>query len=127
MDRHDRLNPEERPEPTVWLDGARCRRCGPSSRELPAGNVRIVCYPRGYNMTGRIRHMRVFLCPECRTDVWEWVSVDEAMRLFAEGVAVRRYSRSGDAAHTPLTEDELIEFARSLATRTDLARLALDS
>lgn len=127
MDRHDWPNPEEGPEPTVWLGSARCRRCGPSSRELPAGNVRIVCYPRGYNMTGRIRHMRVFLCPGCRTDVWEWVSVDEAMRLFAEGVGVRRYSGSADGHDAPLTEDELSKFARSLATRTDLARLALES
>lgn len=127
MDGHDWLNPKEHPEPTVWLDTARCRQCGPSSRELPAGNVRVVCYPRGYDKTGRTRHMRVFLCPGCRTDVWEWVSADEAMRLFAAGVGVRRYSRSEDEPHTPLTEEELSEFARSLATRTDLARLALDS
>lgn len=89
--------------------------------------VRIVCYPRGYNMTGRTRHKRVFLCPGCRTDVWEWVSAGEALRLFASGVGVRRYSRPEDEPHTPLTEDELLEFARALASRSDLARLALDS
>lgn len=127
MDGHDWLDPEEHTEPTVRLDSARCRRCGPPDRELAVDDVLILCYPRGYNMTGRVRHMRVFLCPDCRTDVWEWISAGEALRLFAGGVGVRRYSGSREAPDTPLTEDELSDFARALAARTDLARLALDS
>lgn len=124
MDGHDWQGSQRRPQPTAWLVNARCHRCGPLSDRLPVDKVRILCYPRGYNLVGRTRHMRVFLCPSCRTDVWQWVDATEALRLFANGVSVRRYTQSPDE---PLTEEEVNVFAESVHQRTDLARLALDS
>lgn len=123
MDRHDWSPNSDRRQPVVSLDAA-CRRCAAPVSTLPTGQVRILCYPRGYNTTGRVRHMRVFLCPHCHVDVWQWISAQEALRLFAAGVGVRRYQPSRDG---PLTEDELIDFGRSLARRSDIARLALES